>query len=326
MNKLISVIIPIYNRENVIEECLDSVFAQSYQNFEIVLVDDGSTDNTFNICKSLSEKDNRIKLYSAQHGGVSAARNIAIEKSNGDFLFFLDSDDIIHPLLLETMLTSMENQDVGISGTYVINISSKNWNKTKELIEKDVDIPEISYHNNSESLELLFTGKSPINLIGGTMIRRSLISETRFNTELFIGEDYYFIYENLIKNTTTAFINKKWYYCRIHSNNSSWNYTFEAFLSRFNRRMLVWKKEEENKRYKFANLQKMEAVGCYNMCISKNNYHGEEVKKMCNYMKKYIKEISLAYTGIKKLYLYSVIYFPITQLWFLKLKKILKHK
>ncbi len=85
---LISVIIPVYNREKVIEECIDSVFAQSYQNFEIVIVDDGSTDSTLQICKRLAEKDERIKLFVAGHGGVSAARNIALDKATANTFSF----------------------------------------------------------------------------------------------------------------------------------------------------------------------------------------------------------------------------------------------
>ena len=79
INGLISVITPVYNRELYIEECINSVLAQSYQKFEIIIVDDGSTDKTYEICRSLALNDDRIKLFAANHGGVSAARNRAIE-------------------------------------------------------------------------------------------------------------------------------------------------------------------------------------------------------------------------------------------------------
>ena len=104
MSDLISVIIPVYNRENVIEECIDSVLAQSYPNFEIIIIDDGSTDLTVNICEKIISKENRIKLIKAEHGGVSNARNIGINQSRGEFIFFLDSDDIIHPKLFNALI------------------------------------------------------------------------------------------------------------------------------------------------------------------------------------------------------------------------------
>lgn len=104
MNRRVSVIIPVYNREKYIEEAVKSVLAQSLKDFEIIIVDDGSTDSTVQICRRLSERDERIRLFSSGHFGVSAARNKGIKNSSGDYIFFLDSDDIIHPLLLETLV------------------------------------------------------------------------------------------------------------------------------------------------------------------------------------------------------------------------------
>lgn len=106
--KTVSVIISVYNRENYIEECLLSVLEQSHKDFEIVLVDDGSTDNTLAICEALAEKEPRIKIIKGEHKGVSAARNLALDNAIGEYLFFLDSDDTIHPLLLEALVDGAE--------------------------------------------------------------------------------------------------------------------------------------------------------------------------------------------------------------------------
>ena len=85
MNPLISIIIPVYNVEKYIEDCITSVITQSYNNLELILVDDGSTDNSYAICESFCKKDGRIKLETVNRGGVNAARNIGIEKSKGEF-------------------------------------------------------------------------------------------------------------------------------------------------------------------------------------------------------------------------------------------------
>ena len=104
MNKpLISVIIPLYNKEESIKETIDSVLNQNFNDFELLVIDDGSTDNSINIIKGIA--DERIKIFSKSNGGVSDARNFGIKNSSGEFIFFLDADD----LLLESCLEVFEN-------------------------------------------------------------------------------------------------------------------------------------------------------------------------------------------------------------------------
>ena len=93
MSTLISVIIPVYNVREYLPQCLDSVIRQTYQNIEILVVDDGSTDGSLLICDEFAGKDPRIHVIRAAHGGISAARNIGIENANGVYLTFFDSDD-----------------------------------------------------------------------------------------------------------------------------------------------------------------------------------------------------------------------------------------
>lgn len=95
MNDLVSVIIPVYNIEHFIERCINSVIHQTYKNLEIILVDDGSKDNSGKICDNYSEEDNRIKIVHKDNGGLSSARNAGLEISRGDFITFIDGDDWI---------------------------------------------------------------------------------------------------------------------------------------------------------------------------------------------------------------------------------------
>ena len=99
----ISVIIPVYNTEKYVEECIESVLAQTYTDFELILIDDGSEDNSREICREMGRKDDRIRLIQMEHRGVSAARNAGMDAAVGKYLFFLDSDDMIHPQLLEAL-------------------------------------------------------------------------------------------------------------------------------------------------------------------------------------------------------------------------------
>ena len=96
MEPLVSVIVPIYNVEKYLETCIDSILMQNYKNLEVLLIDDGSTDNSGKYCDEIQKKDCRITVYHKENGGLSDARNYGIEKANGDFFAFIDSDDVLH--------------------------------------------------------------------------------------------------------------------------------------------------------------------------------------------------------------------------------------
>ena len=93
----ISVIVPVYNVERYLTRCIDSILAQTYQNFELILVDDGSTDGSGTLCDSYMKKDSRIKVIHKKNGGLSDARNSGIDAAEGEFLSFIDSDDWVRP-------------------------------------------------------------------------------------------------------------------------------------------------------------------------------------------------------------------------------------
>ena len=105
---MISIIIPIYNAEKYIAKCIDSVLSQSYNDFELILVDDGSTDSSLEICKQYALKDTRIKLLKKQNGGVSSARNYGIKNSKGEWITFIDSDDYIGKDFLEKLIPTTD--------------------------------------------------------------------------------------------------------------------------------------------------------------------------------------------------------------------------
>ena len=93
MNKIISVIIPVYNVENYIEKCLNSIVNQTYNNLEIIIIDDGSTDNSIAIAEKIAENDKRIRIISQVNQGVSSARNLGLDNASGEYILFIDSDD-----------------------------------------------------------------------------------------------------------------------------------------------------------------------------------------------------------------------------------------
>ena len=115
---MISVIVPVYNVEKYLAECVDSILAQTYHDLEVLLIDDGSTDGSGAICDEYARKDARVRVIHKENGGLASARNVGFAEFRGDFLACVDSDDSIAPHTLETQLNAMEadHADMVISG------------------------------------------------------------------------------------------------------------------------------------------------------------------------------------------------------------------
>ena len=303
MKNMISVIMPAYNRADVVGEILESLIAQSYLNCELIITDSTSQDDTLAICRSYAEKDSRIKVYSSDYSGVSASRNDGLDKVQGEYLFFLDSDDVIHPLLLETLVNAMSATGAKLGGSGVRYVRNQNWQNVYNDIEKCVE-GETEFLSFEKALEAVFTYTSPINLIGGVMMSRGLAGDTRFSTELHIGEDFYFMYQNLIKGTDVIFLKPRWYYGRLHQSNISNDYSFGGFWSRFHRRELVWQSEESFGRKKYADIQKRDALNVYKAYLLRNNPNTSDGKKICQTVKSYRKIVLPALSFKDKLHLY----------------------
>lgn len=111
----ISVIVPVYNTEKYLCRCVDSILEQTFTDFELVLVDDGSTDSSGKICDEYSKKDFRVFVIHTENGGTGYARNIGIEKATGEYFCFVDADDLIHPQMLELLLQAVLKNNCGIS-------------------------------------------------------------------------------------------------------------------------------------------------------------------------------------------------------------------
>lgn len=112
---MVSIIVPIYNVENYLKACLDSILGQTYQDFELILVDDGSPDDCGVICDSYATLDKRVKVIHKENGGVSDARNVGMKEATGEYVLFIDGDDRIHPQMVEVLITSIESGDYDLS-------------------------------------------------------------------------------------------------------------------------------------------------------------------------------------------------------------------
>ena len=138
LNPLISLVIPVFNVEKYLEKCVDSVLAQSYDNFEVILVDDGSTDNSGRICDKYAEKDGRITVYHKPNGGLSDARNYGVAHANGDLVSFVDSDDYVTADYLEYLWYLMDKYGSSISSALLKSVpDGRNISFEKKTITEE---------------------------------------------------------------------------------------------------------------------------------------------------------------------------------------------
>ena len=116
-NFLISIVIPVYNAEKYLEQCLNSIKNQTYKNFEVILVNDGSIDNSESICKVFVESDTRFRYYLKANGGASSARNLGLDNAQGNYITFIDADDWVDENHLEVLINNIKesNSDMAVS-------------------------------------------------------------------------------------------------------------------------------------------------------------------------------------------------------------------
>ena len=116
MKIMISVIVPVYNTEKYLHRCVDSILAQTFTDFELLLIDDGSTDKSGAICDEYAQKDSRVRVFHKENGGVSSARNVGLKNGRGEWISFVDSDDWVKKNFLDKLIVNSENVDLGCVG------------------------------------------------------------------------------------------------------------------------------------------------------------------------------------------------------------------
>lgn len=254
---MISVIVPMYNAEQYIADCVRSVQRQTYTDFELILVDDGSCDETRKICHRLQVQDSRIKVLSNQHKGVSAARNEGIRKAQGEYLFFLDSDDMIHPQLLECLWGFAQKTGAKILTGGYCYVQSKDLSKQMMEAENESEIGTYVDLDHSSALECFIYGgrKRVLLAVGGKMILRDAAKEIWFDEQHSNGEDTKYIYQLLADGGDTVIVERNWYYCRRHEGNASRRETFTACKSMYEVERYICDQERKKGRAVYARMR-----------------------------------------------------------------------
>lgn len=205
----VSVIVPIYNRENFLDKCLNTIINQTYKNLEIILVDDGSEDNSLEICKKYEQIDKRVKVIHKINGGLSSARNAGIEASTGDWISFIDSDDSINLNFYYVLLEVAYNEECDIVQCEMQSVHEQRTDA--ELLEYKTEI-----FGKQEALQIFYNGKYTVFKSSCNKIfRKELFKQIRYPVGK-IFEDRWIANEIYYAANRIAYITSQMYYYTIN--------------------------------------------------------------------------------------------------------------
>lgn len=216
-NPLISVIVPVYNSEEYLHRCIDSILSQTHTDFELLLINDGSTDSSGIICDEYAVKDSRIRVFHKSNGGVSSARNLGLDHAKGKYISFIDSDDVVYPNYLSVLFQNIDKCDlsyIGILGYDVALQKTGEWTHFEEqIIRIDQTDEELIVKNN-----LLEVGYPYGKLFHQKIIETYNI---RFDERISYQEDLIFTLQYISK-CKTVYVSKEYgYIWHIQPNSNS---------------------------------------------------------------------------------------------------------
>lgn len=248
MTDLISIIVPVYNTEAYLTRCVRSVLDQTYPSFELLLIDDGSQDGSREVCQALCREDSRVRLLSRPHQGVSAARNAGLEAARGTYVFFLDSDDAMHPRLLEALLELCQATGAALATEVYRHVEAVEPRDFLDCLnEEDSRRWEYTYMDNREALRQFSSRENGYNFhgIGGKLVRREALGALRFDETLGNGEDTIFVYRLLERGMDAVILWEEWYAYRKHGTNASQSMSVASCADSHRCWAYIWEREKD---------------------------------------------------------------------------------
>lgn len=203
-NELISIVVPVYNVERYLEKCINSIIVQTYDNIEIILVNDGSIDDSASIIAHFEQLDSRIRSYSQDNGGLSAARNTGIDNANGRYIAFVDSDDYIHPRMIEILYNNLINTDSDISVCDLFWINE--GEKTEEFIDNNITV-----YNGINVLRKMIRDDLISVVAWNKLYKREIFNNLRYPVGR-LHEDEFVIHRILSQCNRSVYTTAKLYY------------------------------------------------------------------------------------------------------------------
>lgn len=206
---LISIIIPVFNTEKYLKECIESVLQQSYHMIEVLLVDDGSTDNSLQVCQFYAEKDSRIKIFRKSNGGLSSARNLGIDNANGAYFAFVDSDDYIDENMIEKLYLALEkeNADMAICNFQCVLENKEKVQLNQKYLREEVLLAE-------DAIKALFSEELGSYVIAWNKLYKKELWNDLHYPEGYIHEDEFMIHHLLCRCKKVVTISDSLYYYR----------------------------------------------------------------------------------------------------------------
>lgn len=203
MGKLVSLIVPVYNVEKYLPSCIESIMAQSYENLEIILVDDGSTDSSGDICDKYSKIDNRIKVIHKENQGVSAARNRGLQNSNGHYIGFIDSDDYIEKDMIKTLVGNIKkyNSNISICGYKIF------YDNTEKIKLSDTDKHTLQL-SSEEALEIIFKTNKINGFLWNKLFEKEIIKNELLDENIDLCEDLLMVCKLVKKSSNICYTSK----------------------------------------------------------------------------------------------------------------------
>lgn len=239
---MITIIVPIYQVKPFLYKCVNSILCQTYKQFELLLIDDGSTDGSAVICDEYAREHDNVKVIHKQNGGVSSARNKGIDIAEGDYIMFVDADDYVSPTMCENLVSyTDESTDIIISGFIEV------FGKKQETIKVSDNI-SCSVDNLKQNFDLYY--RLPLlNSPFAKLYKRSLLKDIRFNSNVSMGEDFLFNLECYKRSNNIKFIpNADYYYNCTNMGSATKKYKQEYFNCYINC-------YEEGKRFKYGEIR-----------------------------------------------------------------------
>lgn len=224
MKDKISIIIPVYNADKYLENCLDSILCQTYTNFELILINDGSQDMSFQICEHYEKSDSRIRLYNQKNSGASSARNKGLSLATGKYVIFIDSDDLLDKDMLEFLINNAkaEKADISVCGYRVRTIDNKEIKYYDSQQRKTLNMEQTI-------IEFLLNDGFGIGL-WNKLFKRKLLQDIVFSTDIIINEDKKFIFDAILNSKRNIFVDKcKYNYIKRDNSITSSKFSLKNF-------------------------------------------------------------------------------------------------
>lgn len=185
----VSLVVPVYNAEKTIRRCIESILSQTFTDYELILVNDGSTDNSGAICDEYAKQDARIRVLHKDNGGVSSARNLGLDNALGEWIAFVDSDDSVSDTYVSNLLSHSANADLVISYAEIVHLDNTRRKEDYNSVSVTADYDDLFIYND------LNWHTSP----WAKLFKRSLCGDLRFVEGMHIGEDLVFLYSYMLK-------------------------------------------------------------------------------------------------------------------------------